>query len=94
MTDIDPIAIIGVVTTAIGIIGTYLITNVKAQKYLKVAKELLEIGDSFFKGDADKTWTVEEDAAFGKAVRTLIKNVQNDENIPIEMESLIGQKVN
>jgi hypothetical protein len=94
MTDIDPIAIIGVITTVVGIIATYFATNARAIKYLTVVKELLEIGDSFFKGDADKIWSNEEDAALGKAVRTLIKNVQNNEEIPAEMNSLNSQKVN
>ncbi|MFA5760400.1 MAG: hypothetical protein WC877_01405 [Dehalococcoidales bacterium] len=93
MPDIDPVAIIGVASTIVGILVTYFATNARALRYLKVATKLTDIGNSYFQGDADKTWSDLEYQAFGKDVIELIKEVQNDVNIPAEITSLEGKTI-
>lgn len=93
MSDIDPVAIAGVASTIVGILVTYFATNARALRYLKVATKLTDLGNSYFKGDADKIWSDLEYQEFGKDVIELIKEVQNDVNIPVEMTSLEGKTI-
>jgi len=93
MTDNDPVAIIGIITTVLGVAVTYFATNARALRYLKIAQKVVEVGDAYFKGQADKTWTDLEYQELGKDMVSVIKEVQNDENIPVEMTSLEGKTV-
>lgn len=87
MEGIDPVTLISLVSGLIVALAGFYKGNKVATTAVETLQSLMDIADSFYKGDADKVWTTEEDAAFGKAIRTSMIKI-HDGVIPAFLNSL------
>lgn len=79
---IDPQQLLGLAGTVIGLAIGYFATNPRAQRLLKVGQRFIELGDAYFEGAKDKTFTESEYAKIGKEFVNVIREISDDEDIP------------
>jgi len=82
LSSIDPLQLLTVAGTLIGVAIGYFATNPRALRFLKVGQKFIDLGNAYFEGNADKQFTDEEYKEIGKAFVAIIKEVSVDESVP------------